>query len=169
MATRKPPVLNYRDVPPAPVPRSSGWARMDIRWIASDRTMGTRTACFWRTVFPPGAAHHKHVHTAADEIFYMIKGRGMHGLGTREYPVQPGDVFYIPRGQVHWMRNTDPHEPIELVGVYIGAPNLEATGYEYRGDIEASPPPDRASPGRRRGTPGASPTPRRPTRRPAAR
>ena len=134
----KPPVVNYRDVPPAPVRRRAGWARMDIRFLATDRTVGTRTACLWRTVFPPGAVHHKHVHTRADELFYMIRGRGMHGLGDGEYPVRAGDVFYIPRGQVHWMRNVDPRRPVELVGVYVGAPNLRATGYVYMGEIAAS-------------------------------
>jgi quercetin dioxygenase-like cupin family protein len=135
----KPPVLNYRKVPPAPVTRASGWAKMDIRFLVTDRTMGCRTACFWRTVFPPGAAHHKHIHTRADEIFYMIRGRGMHGLGDREYPVRAGHVFFIPRGQVHWMRNVDARRPVELVGVYVGAPNLGATGYVYVGEIGASP------------------------------
>ena len=138
MPKRKPPVLNYRQVRPAPVRRRSGWAKMDIRWLASDKTVGTKTACFWRTVFPPGAAHHKHIHTRADEIFYMIRGRGMHGLGEREYPVRAGDVFYIPRGRVHWMRNVDPRRPVELVGVYVGAPNLRGTGYVYVGEIAAT-------------------------------
>ncbi len=151
MPKRKPPVLNYRRVPPAPVRRGAGWAKMDIRWVASDTTMGTKTACFWRTVFPPGAAHHKHIHRKADEIFYMIRGRGMHGLGDREYPVRAGDVFYIPRGRVHWMRNPDPRRPVELVGVYVGAPNLRATGYVYVGEIEA---PARAARAGRRRRPG---------------
>lgn len=131
------PVVNYRAVRAAPVKRRTGWAKMDIRFLATDRTVGCRTACFWRTVFPPGAAHHKHIHTNADEIFYMIRGRGMHGLGDREYPVRAGDVFFVPRGQVHWMRNVDPRRPVELVGVYVGAPNLRGTGYVYVGEIGA--------------------------------
>jgi quercetin dioxygenase-like cupin family protein len=158
MPKRKPPVLNYRRVRPAPMRRGAGWAKMDIRFIATDRTMGSRAACFWRTVFPPGAAHHKHLHARADEIFYMIRGRGMHGLGDREYPVRAGDVFYIPRGEVHWMRNVDPRHPVELVGVYVGAPNLRATGYVYVGEIEG--PAWQAPAGRRRAAPARRSRPR---------
>jgi hypothetical protein len=52
------------------------------------------------------------------------------------------------------MRNTDPRRPVELVGVYIGAANLEGTGYVFVSDIapgqrgNARPPAARAG-GRR--------------------
>lgn len=147
-------VVNVADVRPAPVRRREGWRRMDIRFLITDRTAQARTVCWWRTVFPPGAAHERHVHRRADEVFYVIRGRGAHGLGEREVAVGPGDACFIPRGMVHWLRNLDPRRPIELVGAYVGAPNLQATGYRFVGPIGDTGGVPRRGGGRRRSSGG---------------
>jgi len=122
------------DVRPADVKSEQGWRAMDIRFLISDRNGGARDCCFWRTVFPPGAAHERHLHPNAEEILYVLRGRGGAGADDEEHEVTPGTAQYIPAGQVHWMRNLSDTQELELVGVY-GAPSLEAAGYVYVSEI----------------------------------
>jgi hypothetical protein len=37
---------------------------------------------------------------------------------------------------VHWFRNLDESEPVEIVGVYAPAGSLEGSGYKYVGEVE---------------------------------
>lgn len=128
--------FDIRDFAPAGVAEEDGWHRMDIRFVVSRETAGSTEATMWRTFFPAGAAHKKHVHTEADEILYGIRGRGAQGIGDKEYLVEPGVAIFIPKGAVHWMRNLSGDEPFEIVGVYAGVGSLEESGYVYVGEIE---------------------------------
>jgi quercetin dioxygenase-like cupin family protein len=89
----------------------------------------------FRTVFPPGAAHERHLHSRADEFFYVISGRAAAGAGDREQEAVAGTLQWIPRGIVHWLRNLDAVEPVVLVGAYVGAGSLEDSGYEFVSEI----------------------------------
>jgi quercetin dioxygenase-like cupin family protein len=123
------------EVDPAPVRREEGWRNMDIRWIVSSENAGAREICFWRTVFPPGAAHERHLHPNAAEVLYVIRGRGAAGTEDEEHEVTPGTVQYIPVGAVHWLRNLDDSEELEIVGCYAPAGSLEDAGYEFVSEI----------------------------------
>ena len=56
--------------------------------------------------------------------------------GDDEWEVGPGSCYYIPKGVPHWLRDLDPVEPVELVGVYLGPGSLEETGYVFLGEVE---------------------------------
>jgi len=43
----------------------------------------------------------KHYHTSADEIQYVISGRGTAWLGNEQREVGPGDLIIIPKGVAH--------------------------------------------------------------------
>jgi len=43
----------------------------------------------------------KHYHTSADEIQYVIAGKGTFWLGNEQREVGPGDLIIIPRGAAH--------------------------------------------------------------------
>lgn len=43
----------------------------------------------------------KHYHTSADEIQYVISGRGIFWLGSEQREVGPGDLIIIPKGVAH--------------------------------------------------------------------
>jgi len=128
-------VVHVDDVDPAPVRLADGWRDMDIRFVVTSDRSGSDEITFFRTVFPPGAAHERHLHTNADEFLYVISGSAAIGAGDREHPAPAGTVQYIPRGVVHWLRNLDPDEPVYLVGGYVGAGSLEASGYEFVSEI----------------------------------
>ena len=123
--------VNERDIQPARVKRDEGWREMNIKWLLGEETVGLKSGVLFKAVIKAGAAHEKHLHQKADELVYIISGKGRHGLGDEEWDIGPGDAYLNPRGIVHWSYGTDPNDPLTLVGVYLGAGSLEDTGYEF--------------------------------------
>jgi len=128
-------VINANDVKPAPVGPKDGWVKMDIRFVLTEDVTGSDNLTFFRTIFPPGAAHERHTHPNADEFLYVISGNAAIGSEKEEYPAPAGTVQFIPKGKVHWLRNLDPGEPVVLVGGYLGAGNLSRAGYQFVSQI----------------------------------
>lgn len=126
--------VHVDEVPPAPVARGDGWADVDIRFLLGAGTTGTHDATLWRARFAPGAAHARHTHDAA-ELFYVVSGSGAAGTGDREYAVPAGSALYVPAGAVHWFRNPDPTQEVEIIGLYLPGGSLEEAGYHYVGEI----------------------------------
>ena len=62
-------------------------------------------------------------------------GHGMAGAGPDRAEVRGGHVHYIPKGVEHFMYNLSKTEPLEVIGIYIGAGNVEETGYAYTGEV----------------------------------
>jgi quercetin dioxygenase-like cupin family protein len=123
------------DVAVAGVSPDQGWKQMRIRFFDGEAS-GSENCCMFRASFPPGAAHERHFHPNADEFFYLISGRAAVGAGDEEHVAERGTVQFIPAGKVHWLRNLDPDEGVEVVGIYVGGRTLEEAGYEYVGEIE---------------------------------
>lgn len=73
------------------------------------------------------SAHKKHVHEHAEEIIYIIQGRGISGLGDSEVEMKKGDTMFVPRGAVHWFYNPF-EEPVEMIFIYT-RPSLRSAGY----------------------------------------
>lgn len=73
------------------------------------------------------SAHKKHVHEHAEEVIYIIQGRGISGLGDSEVEMKKGDTMFVPRGAVHWFYNPF-EEPVEMIFIYT-RPSLRSAGY----------------------------------------
>ena len=127
-------LVHVDELEPAGVAREDGWRKMDIRWFDGSLT-GSENACLFRTVFPPGAAHERHYHPNADEFIYVVSGRAALGTEDEEHAAPAGSIDFVRAGKVHWLRNLDENEPVEVVGLYIGGASLEEAGYEYVGEI----------------------------------
>lgn len=102
------------------------------RRILVDKDIGNaESVTFGWCVFEPKTSFHKkHIHPNAEEVFYVLRGRGIGGVGegTEETEIVAGDTVWAPKGTVHWLYN--PFEaPCEIVFLYT-APSLEAAGYE---------------------------------------
>ena len=123
--------VHESEVQPAKVKREDGWREMNIKWLICEETVGCKSAVLFKTVMKQGTAHEKHLHQKADEICYVIQGKGRHGQAEEEWEIGAGDSYFVPRGVVHWAYGTDPRDPLILVGVYVGGGSLEATGYEF--------------------------------------
>lgn len=73
------------------------------------------------------SSHKKHIHKDAEEVIYILSGRGISGLGDTEVEMKQGDTMFVPRGAVHWFYNPFP-EPVEMIFVYT-RPSLKSAGY----------------------------------------
>lgn len=108
-----------------------GWVRMDVRWMCTEDSVGAQFATFGRTLFGPGGgAHELHTHPNAEEILYVIRGEGIAISGDEEFKIGPGDLVFVPKGDLHFFKNTHATDDLEVVFVYGGAPTLEKAGYE---------------------------------------
>jgi quercetin dioxygenase-like cupin family protein len=107
-----------------------GWINMILRWVIDENTMGSKLGVLGYTIFPPGAQHAPHIHENAEEFVIVMKGRGIQSSGEYEYEIGPGDVVFIPKGAVHFTKNTSDGENLEIFFVYAGAPSLKKAGYK---------------------------------------
>ena len=70
----------------------------------------------------------KHFHSEAEEIMYILKGRGISGVNETETEISAGDTVWVPRGAVHWFYNPF-DEPCEFIFIYTRK-SLKDAGYE---------------------------------------
>lgn len=73
------------------------------------------------------SSHKKHVHKDAEEIIYILSGKGISGMKDREVEMKQGDTMFVPRGTVHWFYNPFP-EPVEMLFAYTRS-SLQSAGY----------------------------------------
>lgn len=121
------------DVKPSQMNAQDGWSITDFR-IPIGRHNGSPTTLFWAT-FMPGAIHKKHRHENCEELYYVIRGHGVAGAGPDRAEVRGGHVHYIPKGVEHFLHNLSKTEPLEVIGIYVGAGSVEETGYVYTGEV----------------------------------
>jgi mannose-6-phosphate isomerase-like protein (cupin superfamily) len=129
-------LVHIEDVPPARMDERQGWSITDFR-IPIGRHNGSSTALFWAR-FMPGAVHKKHRHERCEELYYVVRGRGLAGAGPDRVEVRAGHAHYIPRGVEHFLCNLSRTEPLEVIGVYVGAGSVEETGYVFTGEVTAA-------------------------------
>jgi len=125
------------DVAPQAVRADQGWVGMDIRFPLPPEVAREAGVALFHALFKPGAQHRAHIHPNADEFFYVIRGHAEIGSGDEVYAVGAGTVEFVRRGAVHWLRNLDPQEEVEVLGGYLGVASLEEAGYEYVGEAGA--------------------------------
>jgi oxalate decarboxylase/phosphoglucose isomerase-like protein (cupin superfamily) len=77
-----------------------------------------------------------------EEVIFGIRGRGVLGMEepdgkADEYEISPGVAVFIPKNYVHWFRNLDPNEEVEICGVYSApdAGEYKPEDYKYLGEI----------------------------------
>jgi mannose-6-phosphate isomerase-like protein (cupin superfamily) len=59
-----------------------------------------------------------HTHEHEEEIFYILKGRGIVQDNDKEYEVGPGDAILTGDGAGHAIRN-EQSEPLELMAIIL--------------------------------------------------
>ena len=97
--------------------------------LIDEQTVGAEDITFGHSKFEPHTSiHKKHVHNHAEEIMYMLKGRGISGVGDNETEMETGDTVWVPRGAVHWFYNPF-DEPCEFLFIYTRK-SLKEAGYE---------------------------------------
>jgi len=127
--------VHLDDVTPENMDRGDGWNITDFRLPLSGHIGCTST--LFRARFFPGAVHAKHRHENCEEIYYIISGHGLAGAGPDRVEVHGGQFHFIPSGVEHWLHNLSDSEPIEAVGIYVGASSVKDTGYVFMGNVSA--------------------------------
>jgi mannose-6-phosphate isomerase-like protein (cupin superfamily) len=89
--------------------RSAPFITKDGSQIRSilDRTNSTaRQQSLAEATLPPGGCTERHRHRATEELYYVLRGRGVMTVGTETRAVGRGDGILIPPGAPHTIRNT---------------------------------------------------------------
>lgn len=128
--------IHLDDVPQENMNAGDGWSITDFRLPIGGHNNSGST--LFRARFFPDAVHKKHRHDHCDEIYYIISGHGLAGAGSDRTEVHTGQFHYIPRGVEHWLHNLSDTDPIEVIGLYVNAGSVAATGYVYMGEVEAA-------------------------------
>lgn len=75
-----------------------------VRQLVADNTaQGLRLSI---VTFDPGAQTVKHSHTH-EQVLYVLDGEGILATENERHTVRPGDIVYVPPGEVHWHGATE--------------------------------------------------------------
>ena len=72
------------------------------------------------------------VHRDADEVLYVVRGRGQAIIGEETIAVQPGSMMFVPQDTPHGMINAS-DEPLEYFVVH--SPQASAAGFRRRAAV----------------------------------
>ena len=126
------PLVHIDDMRRENVSEEDGWTQEFYQPI--NREHGASSTWMYGH-FTPGKIHKKHRHDNADEIYFILKGHGLAGVGPDRVEVREGHFHYIPAGTEHWLANLSDTEVLIGPGVYIGVGGLDESGFVYVGDV----------------------------------
>jgi quercetin dioxygenase-like cupin family protein len=97
--------------------------------LVDQKTVGAEDITFAYCKFEAQtASHKKHIHKDAEEVIYILSGKGISGINDTEVAMQQGETMFVPRGAVHWFYNPF-DEPVEMLFIYT-RPSLQSAGYK---------------------------------------
>jgi quercetin dioxygenase-like cupin family protein len=135
MPPRSKYIIALDEILPDDVGDAEGFRGVDIRWMITDATMGSKHATVFHVVFPKGAFHGPHWHTKTDELLYTVRGRAIQWVDGEICQMVPGTAMHIPMNTVHWMRN-DGDEDVEVIGIYPDVHNYADSDQHLAEDPE---------------------------------
>jgi len=136
--------------------RWSGPAAGGVTILVDPTNTGETSFCVLTQTLEPGAMVPPHHHAKAEQVLFVVSGRGAITLGDHEIEAAPGATVHVPRGTVHGISN-DGEEPLTILEATsppgfqeifremhrLGDPTLEnivRLGARY--DIHVQPGPD---------------------------
>lgn len=97
--------------------------------LVDQETVGAEDITFAYCKFEAKTAtHKKHIHKDAEEVIYILSGKGISGINGTEVEMGTGETMFVPRGAVHWFYNPF-GEPVEMLFVYTRS-SLHSAGYK---------------------------------------
>lgn len=100
--------------------------------LIDEQTVDAQDITFGHSRFEPRTSvHKKHRHPNAEEVMYILSGRGVAGVNGVETVIGSGDTLWVPRGAVHWFSNPF-DEACEFVFIYTRS-SLGKAAYEILG------------------------------------
>jgi mannose-6-phosphate isomerase-like protein (cupin superfamily) len=90
-----------------------------IRTCFRPEEFGARLRLCATLTLPPGASIGPHAHDGEDEIYLILRGRGLvDDAGRKDVRVTVGDAVLTGKGATHAIRN-DGTEPLELAAIIV--------------------------------------------------
>ena len=77
-----------------------------VREILAPRNSSLRHQSLAEATLAPGASTEAHMHPRAEEIYYVLSGRGLMAVASETRSLEPGDAVALPPGVPHQLRNT---------------------------------------------------------------
>jgi mannose-6-phosphate isomerase-like protein (cupin superfamily) len=78
----------------------------EIRELLAHRNSAIRNQSLAEARLPVDMSTTPHYHPRAEEIYYILSGRGQMRIGAETAAVGPGDAIAIPPGLVHQIANS---------------------------------------------------------------
>src|SRR3712207_1877140 len=63
--------------------------------------IGARHVTFNYIRYEAGAEFPQHLHDQSEDVFFVLEGSGWLKEGTKLTPIGPGDVVFVPPGEMH--------------------------------------------------------------------
>ncbi|MBV9004399.1 MAG: cupin domain-containing protein [Solirubrobacterales bacterium] len=91
-----------------------GTGQIRVNYLAVGGVLFSDMQLFEWGEVPPGAGAARHTHTRTEELFLLLSGRAVVGLGADQREVGPGDAILTGRGGEHWITAIG-DEPLSLL------------------------------------------------------
>jgi len=78
----------------------------EIRELLAYRNSCIRHQSLAEATLPPGASTREHYHATSEEIYYVLRGRGLMHVAGEQREVGPLDAIALPPGVPHQLANT---------------------------------------------------------------
>jgi quercetin dioxygenase-like cupin family protein len=92
----------------------SPWAIEE--WLCRSDIVPNRELLLVRVNIDPGRAHQFHTHPNREEILYVLSGQAEQWVGREHRILKPGDVAFVPKGEVHGTYNSF-SEPLVVLAI----------------------------------------------------
>lgn len=90
-----------------------GWGQ--IEWIYEPEVGSSDIISIGIQTIEPGKEQTEHVHSAEEQVLYVLSGKGTQRINDEETMKAPGAIFHIASGSVHQTTNTGTEPLRELV------------------------------------------------------
>lgn len=85
---------------------------------------------------PPGTGAGEHVHSRTEELFFVLAGKAVIGLGDETVEAKPGDVILTPLGGVQSVQAVG-DEPYKMIVIEALPPEIVQSLPEHSPSAEA--------------------------------
>ena len=86
------------------------------QWLCRADIVPNQHLLMTRACMNPGDSHPFHHHPAREEIIYVLSGRAEQWVGGERRILQPGEIAFIPPGEVHATYNSFA-EPLSFLAI----------------------------------------------------
>ena len=90
--------------------------RLRSHFLLDAGDLGSRNLTVTWVDVPPGGEQRAHSHADSEQVYVIVRGRGLMRVGDEQESVETGDLVFIPPKTGHAIRN-DGDEPL----VYVSA------------------------------------------------